>query len=197
MKNNFNITAGKDRSSFPHGNDRASFTLIELMVVMLIIAILAGITYPVVMASRRRAMEQRAEAEVRMIQAAIKQYVALYRKWPAVLSHTNDSAFTNANQLDAVIRPLVEPDHPANPRRRVFLRIQENSIVTNGGDMRVVDPWGNNYWIFLDTDYDGLVSRESINTNAIPARENDAVNNPLINKSGGTNFYTVYCGWVN
>lgn len=155
---------------------KASFTLIEIMVVLLILAILAGLTYPVIIAARSHARKKQAEAEIVMIQEALKKYLSVYRKWPAVKATTEDSVFTNDN--NEIIQPLIDPDE--NPRNRIFLSIQTNAIDEHGN---MVDPWGNPYRICIDTDYDGLV---------LGYRENDFVNNP-IKKDG---YYSVYCGWI-
>jgi type IV pilus assembly protein PilA len=57
-------------------NNKKGFTLVELMVVVVIIGILVAIAVPVYNASSARAELGRCQANQRMIEGAIQQYIA-------------------------------------------------------------------------------------------------------------------------
>lgn len=59
-----------------------AFTLIELLVVMLIIAILAGIAFPLAKYAARRANEARQKVMISQIRSALDEYRAVYGEYP-------------------------------------------------------------------------------------------------------------------
>ncbi len=71
------------------------FTLVELMVVIIILAVLTGIAIPSYLALRNRARNQAARAEMKNIATALEMYAADYEvypltaAYPAALSGTN------------------------------------------------------------------------------------------------------------
>ncbi|MDD5679578.1 MAG: hypothetical protein PHW60_16535, partial [Kiritimatiellae bacterium] len=73
--------------------------MIEVMVVIGIIAVLAGLLYPVVFGARSRAREKQAAAEARTILVAIKEYRQEYGKWPAQIQATQDTTYVTNNWI--------------------------------------------------------------------------------------------------
>lgn len=67
------------------------FTLIELMVVVLIIAILVAIAVPVFTSARESAWRRTCQANLRTIDGAIQTYNASYDGVPAAMVDTVDS----------------------------------------------------------------------------------------------------------
>lgn len=65
---------------------RQFFTLVELLLVIVIIAILAGIAVPVVGGMNKKGRETKARAEINAIVTAIKQYEADYGTLPFIPS---------------------------------------------------------------------------------------------------------------
>ena len=61
---------------------RAAFTLIEMMVVIVIIAILAGLILPAISAARTRANEARVVVEIKGLESAIAAFKAKYGTEP-------------------------------------------------------------------------------------------------------------------
>jgi len=63
--------------------DREGFTLVELMIVIIILAILTGIAVPSYMVLRNRARNAAAQSELRNIATAIEMYFADKESYPA------------------------------------------------------------------------------------------------------------------
>ena len=138
-----------------YGPQPAAFTLLEMMLVIGIIAILAGMLFPVIIGVRARAREKQAAAETRTILMAIKAYRQEYGKWPAQWQAAQDVTYVTNNYL--VIQPLLGSnlvlfdDRQLNPKNKIFLNMQVN---TNNPDYagNYLDPWGIPYVICMDED---------------------------------------------
>lgn len=63
------------------------FTLIELMVVVLIIAILVAIAVPVFNIARRNARNRTCQANLRTLDGAIQTYMASYENYPVAMAN--------------------------------------------------------------------------------------------------------------
>jgi len=65
------------------------FTLVELMIVIIILAVLTGIAIPSYMALRNRARESATEVEMKNIATALELYMADKEEYPATLAITD------------------------------------------------------------------------------------------------------------
>ena len=80
---------------------RSGFTLVELMVVAVIVAILAAVAVPLMSANKKRAMATEAEAGCGVVRTAIRTYYAEHGALPAAgLASSLDLISTN--DLDGV-----------------------------------------------------------------------------------------------
>lgn len=70
---------------------RQFFTLVELLLVIAIIAILAGIAIPVVGGMNKKGKETKARSEINAIITAIKQYEADYGTLPFIPSSNSEN----------------------------------------------------------------------------------------------------------
>ena len=151
-------------------NRRRNFTLVELLVVIGIIAILAGMLMAGIMYAPAKAQKAKAQAEVTTLLNAIKQYESTYGVLPipkdACLKSDGktpkDDLLTDA-QFDKMIAILQadtdstawsgldDKDKGKNKRRTRFLDVQGNESGS------FTDPWGNNYYVAFDADYDGKI----------------------------------------
>ncbi|MBO5725112.1 MAG: prepilin-type N-terminal cleavage/methylation domain-containing protein [Lentisphaeria bacterium] len=157
------------------------FTLVELLTVIAVIAILAGIAVPVIVGISSKGKETSARADMNSIKLALTQFKADYSVWPAgagadvFYSAAFNSTETGKNDgdIDTLIQNLtlvnISPgtnDVPAtftsalNTKRRKYMEVPAKPVtplVPNGTVTRgffKIDPWGRRYNIALDGNYD-------------------------------------------
>ena len=162
-------------------NRRRNFTLVELLVVIGIIAVLAGMLMAGIMYAPAKAQKAKAQAEVTTLVNAIKQYESAYgvlpipsgvsgdnvvltgkdyRKMIAILQDTvkelqalgNDDNNPWKGESDSVKKD----DAKKNKRSSKFLDIQGND------PGQFIDAWGNDYIVVLDGNYDGKIVTDKI-----------------------------------
>jgi len=121
---------------------RTGFTLIEMLSVMAIIGLLAGILLTAVQSARQQAKKVKARHDVEQIATAWLAYLQEYRRFPSV---SIQSMGSNAVGI------LSGRSNPNNARGVVFLELGANA--TN-----YPDPWGKEYAVVLDSDYDNMVT---------------------------------------
>lgn len=135
------------------------------MIVIAIIAILAGLLYPVILGASKKAKEKQALAETRTILMAIKAYRQEYGKWPAQYQSASDTTYVTNNYL--VIKPLLGSNawdlggKRTNPKEKMFLNLQVNTnaeTMNPDSDGNYLDPWGIPYVICMDEDADNSLS---------------------------------------
>ena len=105
---------------------RSGFTLVELIVVIVVVGVLAGITISLSAGARARAATDRARAELAVLAAALESYHASRGQYPQTAS--------GAGLLDA----LAGPETP-----RPFITVAAFTLSEN--ETQIVDPWGNAY----------------------------------------------------
>ena len=135
------------------------FTLLELLVVMTIIALLAGGIFTAAQFALRRARTMEAQNTAVGLAQAISQFKQEYGRWPATggEQHKSNSSFmTN----------LLGNDTTVNKRGINFakdIRVAKgnppsNGLYRTGNTGEVFDPWGNYFDIYIDHDGDGQVA---------------------------------------
>ena len=167
----------------------AGFTLLEVMLVIGIIAIMAGLLFPVIIGASARAREKQAAAETRTILVAIKAYRQEYGKWPAQIQAAEDTTYITNNWI--VIQTLLGSNvtHPLefarklNPKNKIFLNLQVNTNSNPDYAGNYLDPWGIPYVICMDED--GINGLTIVWSNIPPY----VANNTSGRKIGATNIY--------
>ena len=129
-----------------------SFTLIELLTVIAIIAILFTMVYPAIFKARQKAKNNQALATAHNIVVALKAYRNEYGKWPNQVQQTNDTTyFVNNNVIIGLLART-------NIKQKVFLSVPENCLTTNAPYGSYLDPWGVPYVICMDENDDAKLS---------------------------------------
>ncbi len=124
------------------------FTMVELLAVIAIIGILVGLLLPAVISGKEKALATKARTDVASIAAAIGQFEATYGYLPyteGTVPTSDDDTITYSTLIDI----LTGNNATMNPRNITFLSTDGTTLT---------DPWGQNYNIMLDYDYDGSVT---------------------------------------
>jgi prepilin-type N-terminal cleavage/methylation domain-containing protein len=158
------------------------FTLIELIVVITIIAILIGLLFPAINGAQRQAKKVQAKNDLMQIVAAMNAYYTDYGKFAVDDSKqgfdtllgdpggTYDNAFI-FNAVRAIADGNWNTSNKLNPRQVVYFNAPNvkdpanpksgfatQDTTSNGNAIKkggFVDPWGNEYLVTVDSDYDG------------------------------------------
>jgi prepilin-type N-terminal cleavage/methylation domain-containing protein len=166
----------------------AAFTLIELLVVIAIIAILIGLLFPAFKAVQNQARQTQAKNDLTQIVNAVNAFYTEYGKYPISGATdvtfgpggsptTNETLFTELRACTAAAGSC-----PAaatiNTRQIVFMSPPDvkNSASPRSGigtatanKGQYFDPWGTNYVIRIDGDYNNqVVNPYSANAGATP-----------------------------
>src|SRR5438874_12435789 len=158
---------------------RAAFTLIEMIVVMLIIATLAALLMTGASGVFERARTTQAKNDVIQIATAVNAFYTEYGRFPVTVTSTATDGFFGSGTTPAgctpygsnvvllnVLRNITsDPNAVAlNPRQIIFLSPggAKNTVPPRGGiataDNCYYDPWGSQYAIVIDTNYDNAIT---------------------------------------
>ena len=147
------------------------FTIIELIVVIAIIATLMALLMPVMTGVRRKAKETKAKAEMHSIITAIKSYEMTYGILP-MPNGVADSGLINTtnSQYPDLLTFLTnvaarEAGVSGNTRGIRFLDVPTDYMSSDATKQGFKDPWSEDYSIYLDTDYDGIIVGPNANVN--------------------------------
>ena len=181
---------------------RRYFTLVELLTVIAVIAILAGIAVPVVIGMQSKGKETSARADMNAIKLALTQFKADYSVFPVaqpspaadtLLKAAFKSGDTNNDtDNDAMIAELTTiqttpgtNDVPQdvtsftyNKKKRKYLDAPAKPVVPAVGSkgFMKLDPWGRRYNIALDTDY----NKKLVLTNTFLGLESSDPNETIV-----------------
>jgi len=139
--------------------NRSAFTLIELLIVIAIIALLAGLAIPAVTGALQSGKKAQARNDVQQIAAAIKAFQLEYGRLPTSTVAANDGAESWYSDTEAaeLFNALTAKNSELNPRGVVFLEARSTQNNKGGLSSEGVfyDPWGKSYGIKLDESYNG------------------------------------------
>lgn len=156
--------------SIPRNRKSArAFTLIELLIVITIIGILAGISVPAYSLVKRSALKTSARNDAVQIVNAINAYRTEYGRYPLKpepgAGGKTDPAEPIKTEMEFMKILFAEEDATAgdvlNPRGIVYFEGKiQNKVGTHGLDLdgNYYDPWGNPYEIYIDGNYDNRVT---------------------------------------
>jgi prepilin-type N-terminal cleavage/methylation domain-containing protein len=127
-----------------------AFTMIELLVVVTILMLLAGIILPGVMAGIRAAEKAQARSDCNSIVEAVKLYYGEYGNLP--ITSSAEFTTTNTGTGGDFLKRLAATN---NVRRIAFIDIAKERMTTNSsGITSMHDPWGRPYHVRLNQDTD-------------------------------------------
>jgi prepilin-type N-terminal cleavage/methylation domain-containing protein len=131
----------------------AAFTLIELLAVITIIGILAGLTLGAAGAVRRHGATSTAKAEVAALQAACDRFYADNNSYPTTTNSMPDpssgyspsaSTYTNAGQV-LFANLLGSATLTAAPTSKRYFEPKSSMVNTTPSTNILIDPWGYIY----------------------------------------------------
>jgi prepilin-type N-terminal cleavage/methylation domain-containing protein len=124
------------------------FTVVEILVVMTIILVLAGLVLATSSYVHNKGARSRAEAEIAAMSAALENYKAdngVYPTSSLILTSTTAADYTGASKL--LYRALVgDTDTDGQPGPGTsYMAFKPNQLGGTGTDTFVKDPFGNSY----------------------------------------------------
>ena len=140
---------------------RQGFTLIELLVVIAIIAILSSIMLAGVTSALNSANRRKAAVEAENIENAIMMYfndnngrLPISPAYQASDSPAPSGLTPDFSESTGIIEVLTASPgtETLNPKRKVYLGTE-----TSTDDGTLLDPWGTQYYIMVDRNYDGAI----------------------------------------
>ena len=133
---------------------RAAFTLIELLGVITIIGILAGLTLGAAGAVRRHGATSTAKAEVAALQAACDRYYADNNAYPI---GTDDPTRTNTptGATNLFTNLLGSATLTVAPTSKRYFEPKPAMVFTTRSPNHFIDPWGYAYGYNCSTNSDG------------------------------------------
>lgn len=154
-------------------SSQRGFNLLELLVVISIIGILAGLLYPAVTRIMLQTKMNRAENAAQNLKLAIKTYYTEYGRLPLEGSGSSEAdqrLQSDRNLMDILCASETEAALKANPRRTVFYtgrsarplgqgRYHSGVHIGSDGAAELFDPWGEPYRVILDGNANGRVDR--------------------------------------
>jgi prepilin-type N-terminal cleavage/methylation domain-containing protein len=173
----------------PPATRNPAFTLIELLVVVAIIAILVGLLFPAFKAVQNQARQTQAKNDLTQIVNAVSAFYTDYGKYPLPSGTTTDYTYGPGGNAtnETLFRELracpgATGDCVAaatiNTRQIVFISPPDvknsatprSGVGTAAGNVgQYFDPWGSNYVVRIDGDYNNQVSNPyTANAGAAP-----------------------------
>jgi prepilin-type N-terminal cleavage/methylation domain-containing protein len=151
---------------------RHGFTLVELLVVITLIAVLAGVSVPVYNSIMKNMRVTQTRVLAVSLQNSVKGYYTEYQKYPVPSTGGSE---TEAIRTDSMLIPaLMGKDPITNPRQIPFLPELKDAtetgkyglIMEGGGatSARVVDSWGEEYFVIMDLDYNNEVENPDVDS---------------------------------
>ena len=164
------------------GGDRGGFTLIEIIAVIAILIILAGLVVPSILSVQNRAKQAQTEALFGKIVNALTLYYQDHGGYPDFLGNLSDGdlivELSDGQQWRAFseILALSQPDGSAlenpesepliqkfNPKLKRYFDLQLKELDPHGKALGLVDGFGNpNIVVVIDADLDTRIRQDNL-----------------------------------
>jgi prepilin-type N-terminal cleavage/methylation domain-containing protein len=146
-----------------------SFTLVEMLVVISIVGMLAGLMSVGIPKAREAGQKAKAKGELMAVIAALKAYRQEYGQWPTASGDRradewfgpgNYGNVENGKTLMKILSGsnIIVSGVGQNPKSVTFFegaKVSSGRRDTSGGEL--LDPWGTQYGFKVDTDESGSV----------------------------------------
>ena len=137
------------------------FSLVELLVVISIIGLLAGLSSVAVSRAMESGKRAKAKGEASALVSAVKAYKQEYGRFPGDLTQSNfyDDTFKDlVSVLSGDSTNTLSGSQPANPKG---VRFFEGA---KGGTNGLPDPWGKQYMVIVDKGETGIITYTNAGT---------------------------------
>lgn len=125
------------------------FTIVEVLVVMSIILVLAGLILATSSYVHNKGARSRTEAEIAAMSAALENYKADNGTYPAstLVPTTTDPTkyYTASTTLYESLSGDTDGDGEPNPPAQSYMAFKQNQIGTYSSKVFLKDPFGNSY----------------------------------------------------
>ncbi len=151
-------------------SSRHGFTLMELLVVITIILILAGISFPAAQGVLAKAKKASAQNMALQVRSSIAAYYTEYRRYPlpkGTAKGKDVTIITDDKLMDILLGASTPTGRQYNPRGISFFAGKKAKGASNGlvmnqsGGGRLLDPWGQLFQVTIDTDFNNRVSAKA------------------------------------
>jgi prepilin-type N-terminal cleavage/methylation domain-containing protein len=181
----------------------SSFTLIELLTVMALIAILAGVVISAALGVMAKALRSRAASEIQAISTALEGYKTDNGIYPPSDGNllTNNYVNTDPTKLGAgggdtngiilytALSGQVNSTTPPTAGTKSYMQFKRNQVGDDGSFSYVKDPWGASYLYSTgdnknpesSTPYNGSGFFDLFSTGGIPFSKYSSPNSTLTN----------------
>jgi type II secretory pathway pseudopilin PulG len=119
---------------------KAAFTLLELLVVIGIIMLLAGLLFPALNAAREAAKKTKAKADVKQLDTAWKCVLLDYRTWALAADSPKAGAVPTRGSVAKMDDSAVKYLQGGSSKGVIYMEFDRSSTNANGF---FVDPWHN------------------------------------------------------
>lgn len=144
------------------------FTLVELLVVISIIAALAGLTFGVVMRQVEKARQTASKNDCVNIAGAIESFYIDNNTFPVTMVPRKESTMTTAVEDPADMIVILLGREKGSARSKVNKSGQSyltgstvdakiGGMYIDGSGAGFYDPWGSEYYVIMDTNGDGEI----------------------------------------
>jgi len=156
-------------------DEKKAFTLVELLIVIAIIAVLLGLAFPVFQGVLDRAKKAQAKNDVTQIVTAVNAFYTEYGRYPT--SATRDATATygpggSTTENGGLFSELRATTSSLNTRQIVFISPPDAKDQTKPysgiktSTSGYYDPWGSEYAVAIDADYDNQITPNPYNNGA-------------------------------
>ena len=150
---------------------RNAFTLIELLIVISIIAVMAGLLMPAISTAQTRAKKMTSKNFMVQLATAIERYKADYGFYPEILTEKDRVNLGDGNNSENLIKSLTgkNPDGTAlsnsdrnkyNRRMISYIDFDNTTLIKKNNKWTIIDGFGNpNIYICVDKTGAGSIKK--------------------------------------